>query len=127
MSNRKNGESKGALAARNSQSTEQLDIVFSVLQAARRRYLLYYLYNEEESVLSLEELVEAVRKYEAADTGADELPSRQAVRTSLVHRHLPRLAAAGVLDHEPRCGTVRFNGYPPLEEWLECARHLELD
>lgn len=127
MSNRSNGESKGGWATRDSQSTDQLDSVFSVLQAARRRYLLYYLYAEEGNVRPLEEVVEAVRKYEAAGNGEDELPSRQVVRTSLVHTHLPKLAGVGVLDHDPRRGTVKFHGYTPLEEWLEWARRLELD
>jgi hypothetical protein len=127
MAKRDNGESKGAWAIHDSQSTEQLDSVFNLLQAARRRYLLYYLYNEDEPVLSLETVVEAVQEYEAAENGDDEPPSRQEVRTSLVHTHLPKLADVGVLDYDPRRGTVRFEGYPPLEEWLSWARRLELD
>lgn len=127
MTNCGGGESKGAWTARDSQSTEQLDSVFSVLQAARRRYLLYYLYDKEEAVLPLEKVVEAVQRYEVAGTGEDELPSRQSVRTSLIHSHLPKLADMGVLEHNSRRGTIQFHGYAPLEEWLEWARCLELD
>lgn len=79
------------------------------------------------AALSLEELVEAVRQYEAADAEGDELPPRQPIRTSLIHVHLPRLASMGVLDHDVRSGTVRFHGYAPLGEWLERARRHELD
>lgn len=111
---------------RDEEVTDELDTVFDVLRSARRRYLLYYLYDTEDAVLSLEELVEAVRQYEAADTETDELPPRQSVRTSLVHAHLPLLAAKGVLDNDSRRGAVRFYGYAPLGEWLERARHLEL-
>lgn len=112
---------------RDEEVTDELDTVFDVLRSARRRYILYYLYDTQDAVLSLEELVEAVRQYEAADTETDELPPRQSVRTSLVHAHLPLLAAKGVLDHDSRRGTVRFYGYAPLGEWLERARHPELD
>lgn len=127
MANRSNGESKGAWATRDSQSTDRLDSVFSVLQAARRRYLLYYLYNTEDTVLPLEEVVEAVQNYEAAGNGDEELPPRQVIRTSLVHTHLPKLADVGLVDHDPRRGTVQFQKHAPIEEWLEGARRLELD
>lgn len=112
---------------RDSQVTGQLDSVFDLLRSSRRRYLLYYLNDSAEAVHSLEEVVEAVRQYEVADTEAEELPPRQSVRTNLVHAHLPRLASMGVLEHDATNGTVRFCGYAPLEEWLERARQLELD
>lgn len=126
MSRPDNDECTSAWATRDSQSTNQLDSIFSVLQAPRRRYLLYYLYYREDPVLSLEEVVEAVQKYEAAGKKEDDLPSRQSVRTSLVHMHLPKLADLGVLDHDPRRGTIQFHGHLPLEEWLEWARRHEL-
>lgn len=120
-------EYNGSWATRDSQSTEQLDSVFSVLQVARRRYLLYYLYNEEEAVLPLEEVVKAAQRYEAAGNGEGEMPSRQSIRTSLVHGHLPKLADMGILDHDSSRGTVRFHEHTLLEEWLERACRLELD
>lgn len=113
--------------SRDAHETNQLDTVFGLLRAARRRYLLYYLYDAEDEVISVEELVEAVREYEGADTTADDLPQRQSIRTSVVHNHLPRLGAMNVLDYDPRSGTVRFKGHLPLETWLEQARQLELD
>lgn len=114
-------------AIRDSQATRQLDTVFDVLRSPQRRYLLYYLNDSVKAVLSLEELVEAVRQYEAADSEGDELPPRQPIRTNLIHVQLPRLASMGVLDYDIRSGTVRFRGYAPLEEWLERARRHELD
>lgn len=113
--------------SRDAQETDQLDTVFGLLRVARRRYLLYYLYDAEDEVISVEELVEAVRKYEGADTTADELPQRQSIRTSVVHNHLPRLGAMNALDYDPRSGTVRFYGHPPLETWLEKASQTELN
>lgn len=112
---------------RDSEVASRIDTVFDVLRVARRRYLLYVLYETENVVLSVEEIVEAVRRYEATDTETGELPPSQPVRTSLVHAHLPRLASVGILDFDIRRGNVRFYGYPPLEEWLERTRYLELD
>lgn len=129
MSNTENHEQTGELetdVSRDPRATHRLDTVTDLLQTARRRYVLYYLFRTERAVLSVEELVGAVREYEDAGTDSDETPSRQAIRTDLVHAHLPRLSSAGVVDYDPRSGNVQFHGYPPLEEWVERARRLEL-
>lgn len=104
--------------------TDRLDAVFDVLRDSRRRYLLYHLTDADDGVFSLEELVQAVREYEA---DGDDRPPRQAVRTSLVHDHLPRLGDLDVLEHDPRHGTVRFHGAGLLDGWLDRTRQVELD
>lgn len=111
---------------RNPRTGGRLDAVFDLLRSARRRALLYHLYDAETAVHALEDVVEGVRQYEPPDAEGDGPPSRQAVRTSLVHAHFPRLAAVGALEYDPRRGEVRFHGHPPIEEWLERTRRLEL-
>lgn len=110
---------------RDADVTEDLDVVFESFRAARRRYLLYVLEEAEEAMLPVEDAVAAVRTYEAAGTG--KLPSRQPIRMSLVHHHLPYLESVGVLDYDPREGAVRYHGHPSFDGWLERARTLELE
>lgn len=125
----KAGQLKKAPAhtTRDSRRTEQLDTVFDLLRVARRRYLLYYLHGMEGTRTTEEEAVDAVCAFERGGTEADESVSRQSVRVDLAHAHLPKLSAMGVVDHDPREAVIELNGYPPLEEWLDWARYLELD
>lgn len=106
--------------------SHRLDHVFDVLGAARRRYLLYYLYEMDGAESTLERAVEAVRRYDSVAVSPERVPLRQSIRVSLAHDHLPRLDAADVLEYDRRRGTIRFHGYPPLEAWLEETRRLEL-
>lgn len=111
----------------NPKHTKQLDTAFDCLRSARSRHLLYYLYDKDETAIPIEEAVEAVQEYEAATMAIHELPSRQAIRLDLINSHLPRLMAAGVLNHDPRRGEVQFDGNPLVEEWLDRSRQFELD
>ena len=121
-----NNERAEIREVRNPAMTEELDTAFDCLRSARRRYLLYHLADNDDPVVTFEEAVAAIREYEGADTGSDEVPPRQSVRTDLLHSHLPRLADAGVLDYDLRTGEIRFEGTGPVEEWLERARRFEL-
>jgi len=123
MPSHRDADNTDGEANREPRVTKSLDDVFGVLQNARRRYLLYYLAATGETVLPLEDIVEGVRGYEAH---GDTPPPRQPVRTSLVHNHLPRLADVGVLDHDPRRGTVQYDGLGALGDWLDRTRPIEL-
>ena len=46
-------------------------------------------------------------------------PTHDDLVTALEERHLSRLDAVGVVDYDPRSGTVRYRGQPTLEKWLE--------
>lgn len=107
-------------------TSNQLDIVYDCLRSARSRYLLYYLCDNKEAVIPVEEAIEAVQEYEGLSLGTDELPPRQAMRINLLHQHLPRLQAAGVVTHDPQRGEIQFKGNPLLEEWVKRSRELEL-
>ncbi|NGM68267.1 hypothetical protein G6M89_04455 [Natronolimnobius sp. AArcel1] len=71
-------------------STDQYD----VLRHPRRVRLLEQL--SPETRLSLTELTTAVLEHESTDVSDGE--ARHNVRISLVHNHLPRMAAAGLID-----------------------------
>lgn len=105
-------------------SAPSLDAVFEILSARRRRYVLYSLHEAPEGVASIEDVAERVSLLERSD--GDE--SRFAeVRTSLCHVHLPKLEDAGFVEYDSRSETVRYWPQPSLEEWLEHARHKELE
>ena len=107
--------------------TANLNSIFDLLSDAHRRYLLYYAYTMERDVIELEAAADAVCKYEAAGTDTSDQPAQETIQLELHHSHLPRLAKAGLVDYDPRQGTIRFTGSPAIEEWLEHARYKELD
>ena len=121
-----NGEAgRSTRLTRRSRVTEELDVVFDLLRVARRRYLLYYLYDLEEGITDIDDAVDAVCAYEARGTERDGFPPREGVRIGLYHEQIPRLESAGVVDYDRRQGTLRFRGSASLEEWLEHARQME--
>lgn len=98
-----------------------LDTVFGLLSDQRRRYVLYSLNRSRRGVASVEELVEFVVRMEKRSE------HHEAVAEDLYRRHLPKLAEAGVIEHDERSGTVRYWCLPSLQEWLEHAEYTELD
>jgi hypothetical protein len=119
------GRESPTATTRYSAVTENLDAAFDVLSEARRRYLLYYLLELDGEVTDLDAAVEAVRTYEGVGTETGDPPPEEQVRTALHHVHLPRLGRTGIVDYDPRQGTIRFAGHPSLEEYAEHARHRE--
>ncbi|WP_224449685.1 DUF7344 domain-containing protein [Haloprofundus salilacus] len=112
---------------RDSRVTENLDTIFELLSITRLRYVLYYLYSMDDEVAELEDVVHAVCAYEVAGTEPDEPPSREQVKLDVHHSKLPRLDEAGIIDYDSRQNELRFYHSPSLEEWLEHARHMEID
>jgi len=121
------GPGRSVQVGRDSRITTDLDTVFGLLEVARRRYLLYYLYEMDGEVTELEGVVEAVYACEAAGADSGDAPPRQRIRTDLHHMQLPTLEQANVIEYDHRQGTIRFSGLPSIEEWLEHARYRELD
>lgn len=115
--------------------TDRIDAICELLGDSRRRHLLDYLVGTDGEVFELADAVIAVREREMAETKTEtesemetsDQPSREEVRTTLHHSHLPRLADAEVLDYDTRHGTIRFPGHGEVEEWLEHARSRELE
>ncbi|WP_306059592.1 DUF7344 domain-containing protein [Natronococcus wangiae] len=112
------------------ETTPSLDLVFDLLSNRRRRYALYYLYEQPDGVATVDELTDSVVTFEhrTADSETEGAPDvrRETIQTELQHIHLPKLADAGMLEHDQRSDTVRYWTQPSLEEWLEHAHHKEL-
>lgn len=86
------------------------DLVFDILSSPRRRYLLYYL-NQQDEPVSIQELSARIAAWEN-DIPVDDLTSQQQKRVyvSLYQTHIPKLEDAGVAEYDQEEGTVRLTG-----------------
>ncbi|MFC6963398.1 DUF7344 domain-containing protein [Halocatena marina] len=84
------------------------DLVFDLLSSPRRRFVLYYLRSESES-MQLTDLADEVAAWEY-DTPVEELTEQERKRAyvSLYQTHVPKLAEAGLIDYDTESGTIRL-------------------
>lgn len=89
------------------QDTLSQDVVFDLLSSSRRRFVLYYLRTESESV-KLTDLSDEVAAWEY-ETPIEELTEQERKRAyvSLYQTHVPKLVEAGLIDHADN-GTLRL-------------------
>lgn len=93
------------------------DEVFEVLRAPERRFVLYFLL--EHPTVSVDELADVVTGWEGAGThGMATRDDRERVRADLLHRHLPKLSGAGMVEYDRGTGTVRSTLRSPVENRL---------
>lgn len=85
------------------------DDLFALLTHRRRRRVLAVLRDAEEPS-TLEEVAAELARRSRGDPGREHL---ERVRLSLHHWHLPKLAAAGVVDYDPGERTVSLSERPP--------------
>lgn len=99
-----------------------LDDLLKLLADRRRRYVLYYLDDAEDDVVTLDELSDHVadrREAWSANTDGTGVVALERVRVGLHHNHLPRLADAGLIDYDGRTQTVRNWREPALMDWAQ--------
>lgn len=87
-----------------------IDTLFDLLGNQRRRYLLYALDQQVESVATLDELVALILEWERRIDGESEQPTderEKSIRLSLHHKHLPRLEELDLLEYDSRSRTIR--------------------
>ena len=105
-----------------SETDEQLtaDVILELLANRRRRYLLYALRGRDEPI-ELSKLAEEVAGWEH-DVHPDEVAQNEykSVYVSSVQCHVPKLADAGVVDHDEDNHTVVLaDTFEQLEPYLE--------
>jgi len=109
-------------------TTPELSDMFDLLTHPHRRYVLYYLTNESNTV-AIDTLAGAIATWEENQTGTD-CPTRKTIETALHHRHLPKLADAGTITISANrdaielrktdglnrflSGTAPIDGYPSI-------------
>lgn len=85
------------------------------------RSVLRYLGSSEHAVATLDELADGV--FAQRGPGAD----REALRITMYHSTLPKLADCGLVDYDERSGTIRYREQPGLERLLALIAELELE
>ncbi|MFP8889683.1 hypothetical protein ACLI4U_07915 [Natrialbaceae archaeon A-CW2] len=104
------------------EASEQLtaDVILELLANRRRRYLLYALRGREDPI-ELSKLAEQVAGWEH-DVPPDEVAQNEykSVYVSSVQCHVPKLADAGVVDHDDENHTVVLaEKFSQLEPYLQ--------
>lgn len=93
--------------------TITVDEVLECLVDSRRRVILYYL--QDNPVADLDELSTHILAREDEIQPTNIPPDRQQqVQAQLVHRHLPKLASARLIEFDQRSRTVRYRHPPQL-------------
>lgn len=102
-----------------------IDEILSALAAKRRRYVLYYL--QEEETAALDDLARQLAAWETDRSPTEVSESAiERVRVQLYHDHLPKLAASHLIEFDERSKYVRYK-HPPtlLEKFLRWCMKLE--
>jgi len=88
-----------------------LDVVYDILKNERRRYVLLYLQQQEDTV-TIGELAESIAAFEN-DIAVEQLNAQQRKRVyiGLYQCHLPKMADADVVDFEKSRGEVSLGSY----------------
>lgn len=102
------------------------DQTLGLISDARRRTLLYWLKDMGSGTVAFDDLVEAVVTRERSIPARETPESRDSVRASLAHAHLPKLADLGIVDYDADGATVRYHGNPALESFLRYVETVEL-
>lgn len=98
--------------------SSSLDDVFRALAASRRRAICRYFESSGDDDADFDELVDFVVETERAERTDDRPDHRQEVAVDLHHVHLPVLSEAGVVEFDPRSGSVLYGGDHQLDAVL---------
>ena len=101
------------------------DVVFDLLSDHRRRVLLYALRRRDPGAsVPVDTLVDRLLETEEEAGPSERADRRDRIAVDLRHRHLPRLADAGLVDLDGD-RIVRNAWGPPLRRWVERARRTD--
>ena len=105
--------------------SESLDAVFRALSDHRRRCVCHYLAQADEP-LPVDELAELVAASMSEKTRAV-LTSEEIEKTKgeLVQMHLPKLAEAGVIEHDAEREIVRLADSPGVPDCLDAVEDVD--
>ena len=98
--------------------SRSLDSVLRALASPRRRRTCAYLAGQEDSVATVDDIAEHLRRVEREPGGPE-------VAVALHHADLPKLADLGVVEFDPEGGVVRYHEDPTLEHVLRAVSELE--
>lgn len=95
--------------SRSEQDALSQDVAFDILSSPRRRYVLYYLKQEERPV-ELGELANQIAAWENEIEVEDlSRQQRKRVYVSLYQTHIPKLEDAGIIDYDSDSGMIELS------------------
>ncbi|WP_049928424.1 DUF7344 domain-containing protein [Halopiger goleimassiliensis] len=102
-----------------------LDTVFDLLSQPRRRYVLYYLLENERA--AIDELARAVARAERGTSlEKGDGSGTSEIEISLVHRHVPKLETTDIVEYDPQDDTVAMGDeFEAVRDVLERSRGFE--
>jgi hypothetical protein len=104
------------------ETLEDVSQAFDLLRNARRRGVLYML--NRNGRMSVQAVARRITEWQSEADGS--APDVETVETSLVHSHLPKLDAAGVVEYDPDEETVELDeSARDLDPLLQCTRERE--
>lgn len=104
-----------------------LDQILSCIQNKRRRYLLYYLEEEDDAYIkdAAQFIAACERECDLEDVPAE---ASEQVKIELYHVHLPKLADQNIIDYDSRSSAIRFQDPPDdLSDFVELCSSMELE
>lgn len=95
-----------------------LDTCLELVSDSLRRRLIQQVRREPTGRKTVEALVEALHETEPTPYGGERL-DREQIRIRLIHIHLPKLDAHGILEYDHERGTVRYHPDERIETVLD--------
>lgn len=99
------------------------DLIYHLLSNERRRILLSSLLERPDERVPVDDVIDEIARHERPDPGP--VSHRDRVTIDLHHVHLPKLADAGVIEHDPVTRTVRYEGPEALAILLAATDEIE--
>jgi len=107
--------------------SERLDAVLRALSDHRRRWVCHYLARCDDPA-SVDELAELLAASTTEKSPAVLTPAEvEKTRAELLQIHLPKLSAAGVVDHDAEASRVRLAAGDGVEEFLAAASETDFE
>ena len=101
------------------------DLLHHLLSNERRRLLLSYLIERPGERVTVDDVTDWITEQEQPDPGP--VSHRDRVTIDLHHVHLPKLADAGVIEHDPVTETIRYEGPEALAILLAATDEIEAE
>lgn len=99
------------------------DTIHDLLSSGRRRHLISYLLERQDETVGVDEVIDWITREERPDPGS--IGHRERVAIDLHHVHIPKLADAGVIEHDPVAETIRYDGPEALATLLAASNEFE--
>jgi DNA-binding transcriptional ArsR family regulator len=94
-----------------------LDNCLELISNPRRREIIHLLRAERRQEMSVDILLD---RLSTADRGTPGAPTdTEPLAVELSHIHLPKLAANGVIEYEPKVGRIRYRSDSQIEAVLD--------